>query len=145
MTFEPVQTEITRAPTAIGALVGTSGWLPFCKHILDFVGQEGDTNGGDDSFDRGEHYSTGSRGLQALGFLRDNIDMGHPHYVRALALKTPVFLRHGTADDTVDVSLGKEAASALKGLGIDVTWIAYRDFYHWYKEPDEIDDIITFL
>lgn len=62
-----------------------------------------------------------------------------------LALSTPVFLGHGTADDRVHVSLGKEAASTLGCLGNVVTCIAYHDFYHWFKEPDEIDDIIAFL
>ena len=60
-------------------------------------------------------------------------------------LKTPVFLGHGTADEKVKVDHGKDAATALERLGMDVTWVAYQDFYHWYKEPDEIDDTVTFF
>ncbi|MCJ1243832.1 hypothetical protein MMC30_001029 [Trapelia coarctata] len=145
LTFEPAQTEIPQTRTAIGAVVGMSGWLPFCKQILDIIAQEEDTGGEDDPFDRCEQVSAGSKEVQALGFVRENIDMPPLTTLEPLAPKTPVFLGHGTADDTVDVSLGKEAASALRGLGNDVTWAAYRGFYHWYKEPDEIDDIITFL
>lgn len=145
LTFEPAQPEIGETRSAIGAMVGMSGWLPFCKHILKVLGQEEDTNVEDDPFDRSEHISAGSNELQALHFVRENIDMPPLTTFEPLVLKTPVFLGHGTADDVVNVYLGEEAVSALRGLGIDVTWIAYKDFYHWYKEPDEINDIVTFL
>lgn len=28
---------------------------------------------------------------------------------------------------------------------MDVTWKVYEGFGHWYKMPDEIDDIVRFL
>jgi hypothetical protein len=28
---------------------------------------------------------------------------------------------------------------------MDVTWKIYESFGHWYKVPDEIDDILNFL
>lgn len=28
---------------------------------------------------------------------------------------------------------------------MDVTWRAYSGFGHWYKVPDEIDDVVSFL
>lgn len=31
------------------------------------------------------------------------------------------------------------------GFGMDVTWRAYEGFGHWYKVPDEIDDVVRFL
>lgn len=30
-------------------------------------------------------------------------------------------------------------------LGMDVIWKAYQDFGHWYKVPDEINNILSFL
>lgn len=145
LTFEVSQSENSETRTPIGAMVGISGWLPFSKHIREFVLQAENAGNEDDPFDQGDLPESVNKELLALNFVRGNIDMPPLSAFRPLALSTPVFLGHGTADDRVHVSLGKEAASTLEGLGIDVTWIAYHDFYHWFKEPDEIDDIISFL
>ncbi|KAL1965781.1 hypothetical protein VTN77DRAFT_5102 [Rasamsonia byssochlamydoides] len=60
--------------------------------------------------------------------------------------QTPVFLGHGSADPKVSVRLGERMASLLSDkLHMDVTWRAYAGFGHWYKDPDEIDDIVLFL
>ncbi|KAL1881603.1 hypothetical protein Plec18167_003200 [Paecilomyces lecythidis] len=61
-------------------------------------------------------------------------------------LRTPVFLGHGAADPKVSVRLGEQMVQLLAGpLDMDVTWKRYEDFGHWYKVPDEIDDLIDFL
>ncbi|EED14352.1 acyl-protein thioesterase 1,2, putative [Talaromyces stipitatus ATCC 10500] len=61
-------------------------------------------------------------------------------------LQTPIFLGHGLADPKVSVRLGEKMAEILsKKIKIDVTWKAYEGFGHWYKVPDEIDDILEFL
>jgi len=145
LTFQVSQPENSEARTPIGAMIGISGWLPFCKHIREFVLRAEDAGNEDDPFGHGDLPEFVSKELSALNFIRENINMPPLTTFEPLALSTPVFLGHGTADDRVHVSLGKEAASTLEGLGIDVTWIPYQDFYHWFKEPDEIDDIITFL
>lgn len=62
------------------------------------------------------------------------------------ALQTPVFLGHGSADPKVSVRLGEKMTRLLADrLEMDVTWKAYEGFGHWYKVPDEIDDVIAFL
>ncbi|MCJ1387898.1 hypothetical protein MMC18_000741 [Xylographa bjoerkii] len=131
---------------AIGAMVGMSGWLPFRQQVDEIMG---DSDQGEDPFDRGEGLNAEtptSREMQALNFLRENIDLAaFTAGLSSASLQTPVFLGHGTADLTVDVALGEGAASTLVSLGMDVRWVPYTDFYHWYKEPDEIDDVVAFL
>jgi pimeloyl-ACP methyl ester carboxylesterase len=61
------------------------------------------------------------------------------------SLETPVFIGHGEADEKVKYSLGDEMSQTIKLLGMDVTWKAYPNQGHWYKIPDEIDDILEFL
>ncbi|GAD92850.1 hypothetical protein PMAA_051330 [Paecilomyces variotii No. 5] len=61
-------------------------------------------------------------------------------------LRTPVFLGHGAADPKISVRLGEKMVQLLAGpLDMDVTWKRYEDFGHWYKVPDEIDDLVDFL
>lgn len=47
-------------------------------------------------------------------------------------------------DEKVGVRLGEEAVGTLRALWMDVEWRTY-DVGHWYKVPDELDDIVTFL
>ncbi|MCJ1318044.1 hypothetical protein MMC15_003371 [Xylographa vitiligo] len=137
------------ARPAIGAMVGMSGWLPFRKQVDEIVDAADGSDEGEDPFDRGEELdsaTTASKEMQAVNFFRENIDLPTLTTSQApVALRTPVFLGHGTADLKVDVALGEGAASTLKSLGMDVRWVPYKDFYHWYKEPDEIDDVVAFL
>ncbi|KLU81014.1 hypothetical protein MAPG_00109 [Magnaporthiopsis poae ATCC 64411] len=61
---------------------------------------------------------------------------------------TPVFLGHGTDDAYVDVELGRQAAHVLAQGGWTVEWKEYagaEEEGHWFKVPDEINDIFTFL
>ncbi|KAK6502615.1 hypothetical protein TWF506_003195 [Arthrobotrys conoides] len=85
--------------------------------------------------------------IEALNFLRENIDFPllDSTVENLPCLKTPVFLGHGEEDEKVNVSLGRQTRDALLGLSMDVTWKLYADFGHWYKVPDEIDDIVAFL
>jgi hypothetical protein len=47
-------------------------------------------------------------------------------------------------DDKVNICLGERAYRILERLEIPVTRKTY-DFRHWWKEPEEIDDIVSFL
>lgn len=38
---------------------------------------------------------------------------------------------------------GEAARDVLERLGFEVDWTPYVDFGHWYKEPEEIDDIVS--
>jgi len=48
----------------------------------------------------------------------------------------------------IDISLGRQASDILSSIGVRVDWKEYsgaeRDG-HWVKEPEEFDDIVTFL
>ncbi|MCJ1479289.1 hypothetical protein MMC13_007974 [Lambiella insularis] len=146
LTFIPPRTRNDGCDLSIGAMVGMSGWLPFCKEIDEMMCNGEKYGRADDPFERGAGAEQKlDASTEALNFVRENIDFPPLTGPGLSFLQTPIFLGHGTADKQVDIRLGEEAASTLKGIGMDVTWVAYRDFYHWYKEPDEIDDIITFL
>ncbi|QKX55272.1 uncharacterized protein TRUGW13939_02364 [Talaromyces rugulosus] len=62
------------------------------------------------------------------------------------SLQTPVFLGHGCEDPKVSVHLGEKMARLLADqMQMNVTWKAYEGLGHWYRIPNEIDDIIRFL
>jgi pimeloyl-ACP methyl ester carboxylesterase len=94
----------------------------------------------------------------ALNLVRDILDLPalslpdtlpeneFPSEPTADHLHLPVFLGHGAEDPKVSVRLGEKMVSFLSwDLLIDVTWKVYEDFGHWYKVPDEINDIVRFL
>ena len=103
--------------------------------------------GEDDPFARDEDIAgtTRSKEIQALDCLRDNMDLPCLRTQSPSCVRTPVFLGHGSADDRVHARLGEEAGATLAALGIGVTLQIYQGSGHWYKEPDEIDDIVDFL
>ncbi|KAI5847590.1 putative acyl-protein thioesterase 1,2 [Tricharina praecox] len=156
----------------LGGFVGMSGWLPFASNIREICGlgsgaglraSAARPNDTDDDSESEEEYEEEEEeedekaggaeadhidAVEALAFVRENLSMPPPPSgVSPLnALKTPCFLAHGDEDETVDYKLGRNIYSALRhGLGMDVTWKRYKEFGHWYKEPDEIDDIVEFL
>lgn len=113
---------------------------------------------GEDSDDSDPVTSTEevSRTISAINHLRDILDLppllnaGGEDKITTPAdvshLRTPVFLGHGAADPKVSVRLGEEMVRLLAGpLDMDVTWKRYEGFGHWYKVPDEIDDLVDFL
>lgn len=153
----------------LGGFVGMSGWLPFEREIMELLemngGDERETED-DDPFSRDDEEDEDIPApIQALNHVRDVLDLPpllhggesgfkgvdqqgdsesslhpRPH------LQTPLFLGHGSADPKVSAELGQRMASVLSnGFGMDVTWKAYEDFGHWYKIPDEIDDVVNFL
>ena len=60
-------------------------------------------------------------------------------------LITPVLLCHGEEDEKIKLDLGEKAAHTLSSLGMQISWKIYPGLGHWYKIPDEIDDILEFL
>ncbi|GAM37826.1 acyl-protein thioesterase [Talaromyces pinophilus] len=85
--------------------------------------------------------------MDVINHVRDILDLESVSISGTFsALQTPVFLGHGSADPKVSVHLGERMAELLsKKLKMDVTWKAYEGFGHWYKVPDEIDDVLDFL
>ena len=52
---------------------------------------------------------------------------------------------HGELDDKVPWRLGKAAADVMRKAGHDVDWRCYEGQGHWYKVPEQIDDIVDFI
>lgn len=99
----------------------------------------------DDGYDPFSDGDDAPLPVQALNHVRDILDLA-PLSEEQSHRQIPVFLGHGSADPKVSVNLGREMVHLLSaGLGMDVTWKAYEGFGHWYKVPDEIDDILSFL
>jgi predicted esterase len=132
---------------AIGGFIGISGWMCFQKEILDIA--SGHTFDDEDNpFAAGEDDGTIEHPIvRAANFQRailsvDQIELSTEHQT---CLMTPVFLGHGEADEKVLCRLGEEASQTVRSVQMDVTWKVYPGQGHWYKIPDEIDDIVDFL
>ena len=151
----------------LGGFVGMSGWLPYADAIETIICSDDshearrDKDDEDDPFatseDEGLDFederteqreiviSTPSKALQVCNFVRDNMDLplvsssSQPSW-----LSTPVFLGHGKRDEKVKATKGLRASNSLKDLGVQVTWNEY-DEGHWYKVPEETDEIVVFL
>lgn len=152
LNFEPV-VELGRNDH-LGGYFGMSGWLPFAPTLLSAIkgireGEESYSGNDDDLFEISKELPSNdlpSRQLRAANYVRDLIDLEPLHNLEAPSFsQMPFFLGHGTADEKVSIQLGEQAKLILSELGIDLTWKAYDKFGHWYKEPDEIDDIAHFL
>ncbi len=133
---------------ALGGFVGMSGWLPFRDALEEIIKPSYEFFESNDPFERDNNdsdHDSQSVGARSRNFVRDNMDLPPVTTDLPACLQTPVFLGHGEADDKVSVKLGREAASTLEGMGMDLTWKGYNKLGHWYKVPEEIDDIIEFL
>ncbi|KAI9800875.1 MAG: hypothetical protein M1825_003658 [Sarcosagium campestre] len=148
----------------LAGFIGMSGWLPFERHISDIMDQSTNNRSGlsddikDDVDSSGDVvFETEAREreqlsprLQALSMLRENIDV-HPLLasdyddMTSSILQTPVLIGHGALDEKVDYRLGSKMATTLKSLGMPVEFITYTDLGHWYKIPEQIEDIVVFL
>lgn len=141
-----------------------SGWLPFAE-ALDPSATPAETHAegeqdnifqfGSDDEDDDDHHDLDPptpppllRDLQrtAANTARDIASLPPlPADQPAPFPRTPVFLGHGRHDEKVLVALGGRARRVLEALGCArVTWRDY-DEGHWYKVPEEIDDIVEFL
>ncbi|EFJ35414.1 hypothetical protein SELMODRAFT_79756 [Selaginella moellendorffii] len=111
----------------LGGFVGASGWLPFADEV-EGLGSLAELS---------SHFR-GKLGLE----LDEEIQGGGVE-------ETPVFLGHGTDDEMVDVKFGRQARDVLKAAKVkNLTWKEYVGAEldgHWFKEPEEMDDIVAFL
>ncbi|KAJ7143315.1 Alpha/Beta hydrolase protein [Mycena crocata] len=129
---------------ALLGFVGMSGWLPFAE-MLDADGgvrEEEDIFGATN--EDPEHTATSVQ-LRAVNTARD-IASSPPLGKNELPVftQTPIFLGHGIHDQKVPLKLGEMARDVMQRLGCKVQWKDY-DEGHWYKVPDEIDDLVAWL
>jgi len=129
----------------IGGFIGMSGYLPFQDDICDAV--KGPSLDDDNPFADDEDISDLQEpAIRAFLFERDLLDLPvEPPCLDATAHSTPIFLGHGGADPKVPISLGEGMAGTMRGAGYKVQWRCYEGQGHWYKIPDQIDDIVEFL
>jgi len=137
----------------IGGFIGMSGWLPLRHDIEPLVKERAEDSPSDegnpfgDSDDGEEADEPVDPVVKVVSYVRDSLDIGDesPPSREASAILTPVFLGHGAADEKIRPELGKRAFETLKSIGFQVDWTSYEGQGHWYKIPDEIDDIVGFI
>lgn len=123
----------------LGAFLGFSPWLPFANMLE----KANCMNDGQDLPDmRAQDIIRSFQ--EILGIKEPPQAESNVHSVQS----TPVFIGHGTDDKVIDISLGRQASDILSSIGVRVDWKEYsgaeRDG-HWVKEPEEFDDVVTFL
>ena len=132
----------------IGGYIGMSGYLTFQQELENAIADE--EHDDDNPFSRDDNTDQGQSGdvtVKAQSFKRDLLSLSllkQPAKARTAYL-TPVFLGHGMADEKVPCSLGEAAARTMRQAGYSVEWKCYTNQGHWYKIPDEIDDIVNFI
>ncbi|KAI1329958.1 phospholipase/carboxylesterase [Xylariaceae sp. FL0255] len=136
----------------LGGYFGMCGYLPFQQDIEDAIkkerGPKGDDIDDDDPFAASDEDLPEDPTMRALNFERDLLcinPLDTASEPRLPASSTPIFLGHGDADEKKPHALGEDAARTMRAAGYDVTWKLYAGLGHWYKIPDEIDDIVDFI
>ncbi|ERS96954.1 hypothetical protein HMPREF1624_06281 [Sporothrix schenckii ATCC 58251] len=114
----------------IGGFVGLSGWMPFQKEIEQHIHIGDDDSSATKAAD-GRAYVREL--LQWDTVLEEQVDL------------MPVFLGHGAVDEKLPLASGEEASRTMSNLGFDVEGRPYEGLGHWYKIPDEIDDVVSFV
>ncbi|KAF5122556.1 Acyl-protein thioesterase 1 [Metarhizium anisopliae] len=131
----------------IGGYIGMSGFLTYQDELEDAVQDDIDS---DDPFTRpseSQDAAVQASPVKAQVLERDLLSLPSlecPSKEKT-ACRTPVFLGHGMADEKVPWVLGEAAAELMRNVGYQVEWKCYQDQGHWYKIPDEIDDICNFI
>lgn len=137
----------------LGGYFGMCGYLPFQQDIEDEINKEHES---DDGMDDDNPFATSDQdgrpedpALRALDFQRDLLCINTPLDTtgeqQQTASSTPIFLGHGDADEKKPYVLGEDAARTMRAAGYSVEWKLYPGLGHWYKIPDEIDDIVQFI
>ena len=150
---------------SLGAAFGFCGWLPYRKQMEDLASstingdaldQEEDPflQSGADSTTHAEVVGTGlifagedpvepPPTEQAMDYLREELEI--PKRLDTLHIRNiPIFLGHGTEDEKVPLSRGREAVSCLRSLGADISLREYGGLGHWYS-GQMLQDVVAFL
>ncbi|KAI0506169.1 phospholipase/carboxylesterase [Xylaria bambusicola] len=137
----------------LGGYFGMCGYLPFQQDIEDAINKE---HGSDDGMDDDNPFATSDQdgqpedpALRALNFEKDLLCIDTPRDTTVEQLQTasstPIFLGHGDVDEKKPYVHGENAARTMRAAGYNVDWKLYPGLGHWYKIPDEIDDIVQFI
>ncbi|OJD25500.1 hypothetical protein ACJ73_03123, partial [Blastomyces percursus] len=118
----------------VGGFVGMSDWLPLNGQLEEiFQFPSGDVSDHDpfaqssrETDEGSDNEDNNSAELQAINHIRDILDLPALPAFGAQHRQSPVFIPRAWLD-------------------VDVTWRVYEEFGHWYKVPDEIDEIVKFL
>lgn len=131
----------------IGGYIGMSGYLTYESGLESAVADDDDSDNPFSNPDASEDAAMTHPTVKAQSFERDllTLDLLERPSKETTSWGTPVFLGHGSADEKVPCSLGESVARIMRGAGYEVTWRCYQGQGHWYKIPDEIDDICTFI
>ncbi|RSL83313.1 hypothetical protein CDV31_016846 [Fusarium ambrosium] len=142
---------------SVGGFIGMSGWLPYRNEIEELAKADDEDESEDDPFssdDDNPFATSGDSECEAQDpvakvrtFVRDLLSLGDLRTLSSeeSAISTPIFLGHGDADEKINPSLGEDASQILSSVGFQVDWRRYAGQGHWYKIPDEIDDIVEFI
>ncbi|QPC71109.1 hypothetical protein HYE68_001861 [Fusarium pseudograminearum] len=133
----------------IGGYIGISSWLPFAADIERLTTESDDATFSDEDDNpfavSDDEANSADASVQVRDYARDLLCMDVETPSNLESLSTPVFIGHGEADEKVKPELGEEACRILRSVGYDVDWKGYAGMDHWYKVPDEIDDILEFI
>ncbi|RYO87420.1 hypothetical protein DL764_008857 [Monosporascus ibericus] len=141
----------------LGGYIGMCGYLPFQKDIEDAVRDDSNAERDEDDpfaaedgdFDphADQQLSMTDPAVKAKAFERDLLCLPPlPSGAKeATACSTPIYLGHGDADEKKPYALGRAAARTMRAAGYEVSWKLYPGLGHWYKVPDQIDDIVEFI
>lgn len=108
----------TAGPKRLGAFVGIACRMPFPERSL-----------------------AETRKVLAL----DGNSVGSSNSDNEVIRSTPIMLEHCADDPTVLVESGKQLRQTLEGFGASVIWREYSSGGHWFKSPEGLDDLATFL
>lgn len=134
-------------PFSIGGFIGFSGYLPLRNSLHESIVSLKSEHGEDleNSFDNSGDEDDLPPSVKARHFAREVLELDEEEMAERNCAPTPIFLGHGRADEKVAIELGDDVAKTFTAAGYDVTWKEYPDLGHWYKSPDEIDDVTEFI
>ena len=140
----------------LGGFVGISGWLPFQVSLDALVSPAAHDNSeasdGDDPFgsiaNDGDQASSSedNAGVRVAQFIRENVmDLSKCPEEAMCFHQTAIMLGHGDQDDNVKLEYGERSMLLMNILCKTVNWKVYEHQGHWYKVPEQINDIVGFL
>lgn len=127
----------------IGGYIGMSGYFCHASNLSMMLEDDEEVF---DPFGRDDGAET-AKCIAAQTFERELLNLSRieePSVDRTSHL-TPVLVGHGELDEKVPLGLGEAAAGVIREAGYDIDWKCYGGQGHWYKIPEQIDDIVVFI